>query len=71
MTTTRSLYQIVNQQFDKAADLINLDPDIRGILSRPTNEIVVHIIAPWALSKEVYAIIRPLTGTRSGLWLPG
>jgi glutamate dehydrogenase (NAD(P)+) len=42
MTTTRSLYQIVNQQFDKAADLMNLDPDIRGILSRPTNEIVVH-----------------------------
>ncbi len=28
--------------FDRAADLIDLDPDIRKILTRPFNEIVVH-----------------------------
>jgi glutamate dehydrogenase (NAD(P)+) len=37
-----SLYQTVQRQFDKAADLINLDQEVRAILSKPTNEIVVN-----------------------------
>jgi len=37
-----SLYENVNKQVAKAADLMELDADIREILSRPTNEIVVH-----------------------------
>lgn len=42
MSEERSLYQNVNQQVDKAADLMGLDPAIRSILSKPTNEIVVN-----------------------------
>jgi glutamate dehydrogenase (NAD(P)+) len=38
----RSLYENVTRQFDKAADAIDLDPDIRKILGRTTNEIVVN-----------------------------
>jgi len=37
----RSLYDNVVRQFSKAADLMHLDPDIRKILGRTTNEIVV------------------------------
>ena len=37
-----SLYAGVQKQFNKAADLMNLDPDIRKILERTNNEIVVH-----------------------------
>ncbi len=37
-----SLYQNVIAQFDKAADLMGLDPNIRKILARTTNEITVH-----------------------------
>jgi glutamate dehydrogenase (NAD(P)+) len=59
MTTTRSLYQIVNQQFDKAATLMDLDADIRGILSLPTNEIVVHFPVKLASGK-----IEMFTGYR-------
>ncbi len=40
--TNRSVYATVRQQFDKAADLMNLDPPIRKILSKTTNEIVVN-----------------------------
>ncbi len=42
MTTKTSLYANLTHQFNKAADLINLDPDIREILSKPANEIVVN-----------------------------
>lgn len=42
MAEKRSLYENVNMQVDKAANLMGLDNDIRKILSRPTNEIVVH-----------------------------
>jgi glutamate dehydrogenase (NAD(P)+) len=42
MAEKRTLYENVNMQVDKAADLMGLDPDIRKILSWPTNEIVVH-----------------------------
>jgi glutamate dehydrogenase (NAD(P)+) len=38
----RTLYENVNQQFDKAADLMGLDADIRRILSKTTNEVVVN-----------------------------
>ena len=37
-----TLYENVTQQFDKAADLMGLDTDIRKILSRTINEIVVN-----------------------------
>ena len=37
-----SVFETVLVQFDKAADLMKLDPEIRKILSRPTNEIVVN-----------------------------
>lgn len=38
----RSLYQDVVLQFDKAADLMGLDPSVRRILAKPENEIVVN-----------------------------
>ncbi|NLI98822.1 Glu/Leu/Phe/Val dehydrogenase [bacterium] len=38
----RSVYDNVTRQFDKAADLMGLDPKIRSILARTTNEIIVH-----------------------------
>ena len=37
-----NLYQNVQWQFDKAAEMMNLDPDIRKILATTNNEIVVH-----------------------------
>jgi glutamate dehydrogenase/leucine dehydrogenase len=37
-----SLYQNVIQQFDKAADQMGLDEDIRKILSNTVNEITVN-----------------------------
>jgi glutamate dehydrogenase (NAD(P)+) len=36
-----SLYENVTQQFDRAADLMSLDPDVRKILARPNNEVTV------------------------------
>ena len=40
--TVPSAYENVQNQFKKAADLINLDPDVREILSKPANEIVTN-----------------------------
>ena len=37
-----TVYDTVIHQFNKAADMINLEPNIRKILARTTNEIVVH-----------------------------
>lgn len=37
-----SMYDSVRQQFDRAADKMGLNPDIRKILSATNNEIVVH-----------------------------
>lgn len=37
-----TLYDNVTQQFNQAADLMELDPDIRRILAKTANEIVVH-----------------------------
>lgn len=42
MAEKQSLYKNVTNQVDKAADLMGLNADIRKILSKPTNEIVVH-----------------------------
>jgi glutamate dehydrogenase (NAD(P)+) len=42
MTTRASVYDNVTRQFSKAADLMGLDPEIRKILSRTTNEIIVN-----------------------------
>jgi glutamate dehydrogenase (NAD(P)+) len=39
---TPSLYDNVKRQFNKAADLMQLDPNIRKILGVTTNEILVH-----------------------------
>ncbi|MFH0803022.1 MAG: Glu/Leu/Phe/Val dehydrogenase [bacterium] len=41
-TKKMSLYESVTQQFNKAADLMNLDSEIRKILAKTTNEIVVN-----------------------------
>ena len=41
-TRRNSVYKDVQRQFDKAADVIGLDPDVRKILATTTNEIVVH-----------------------------
>lgn len=38
----RSMYENVMEQFNKTADTINLNPDIRKILSITNNEIIVH-----------------------------
>jgi glutamate dehydrogenase (NAD(P)+) len=37
-----SVFENVTRQFEKAADLMGLDPDVRRILSKTTNEIVVN-----------------------------
>ena len=41
-TRKRGLYENVTRQFDKAADVMGLDRDIRQILSRTMNEVVVN-----------------------------
>jgi glutamate dehydrogenase (NAD(P)+) len=38
----RSVYEDVRKQFDRAADVMGLDPDVRKILATTTNEIVVN-----------------------------
>lgn len=42
MAKKSSVYDNVTRQFNKAADLMKLDPDIRCILAKTTNEIVVN-----------------------------
>jgi glutamate dehydrogenase (NAD(P)+) len=37
-----SVYDNVTKQFNKAADLMNLDPSVRKILAKTTNEIIVN-----------------------------
>ncbi len=39
---TRNVYENVNIQFNKAADIMGIDPGIRKILSKTTNEITVN-----------------------------
>jgi glutamate dehydrogenase (NAD(P)+) len=42
MLEKASVYENVTRQFDKAADLMGLDPEVRKILSKTTNEVVVN-----------------------------
>ena len=42
MTIKASVYDNVTHQFNKAADLMGLDPEIRKILGKTTNEIIVN-----------------------------
>jgi glutamate dehydrogenase (NAD(P)+) len=42
MAEKKSLYQTVIRQFNKAADLVGCDSDIRQILSKSTSEIIVN-----------------------------
>jgi glutamate dehydrogenase (NAD(P)+) len=37
-----SVYDNVTRQFDKAADLMKLDPEIRKILAKTTNEVIIN-----------------------------
>ena len=37
MTNGSKIYENVGRQFNKAADLMNLDPDVRKILEKPMN----------------------------------
>ncbi len=45
MTNGSRIYENVGRQFNKAADLMNLDPDVSKILESPMNEIVVNFPA--------------------------
>jgi len=40
--STVNIYQTVLKQFDHAADKMGLNPDVRKILARPMNEVIVH-----------------------------
>lgn len=42
MSENPSLFENVNKQVEKAARLMGLDANIRQILTKPTNEVVVH-----------------------------
>jgi glutamate dehydrogenase (NAD(P)+) len=42
MTNGSTIYENVGRQFNKAADLMNLDPNVRKILEKPMNEVVVN-----------------------------
>lgn len=42
VTKRTSVYDNVRYQFNKAADLMELDPAVRKILAQTTNEIIVH-----------------------------
>jgi hypothetical protein len=76
----RSAYASVKHQFDKAADRIQLDSDIRKILATTTNEIVVHFPVKMddgrvemfsGPSRAESASTRQSTSTRCGRWRPG
>ena len=66
MAEKPSLYKNVTEQVDKAADLMGLNPDIRKILSKPTNEIVVNF--PVNGSINAASPKCPSAGTRD-LWI--
>ena len=42
VTVSDSLHEAANRQFQRAADLIDLNPDYRKILSEPENEVVIN-----------------------------
>ena len=41
-TKTKNFYETVTEQFNKAANLMNLDTGVRKILSFPQNEIIIN-----------------------------
>src|SRR5512136_2322410 len=45
MSDKPSLYQNVLDQFNRAADVMNLDGEVRSILARPMNEVTVNFPA--------------------------
>jgi len=45
VSTKVSTYENVTRQYNKAADLMSLDPDVRTILSKPASEIIVNFPA--------------------------
>jgi glutamate dehydrogenase (NAD(P)+) len=45
MSKGTQVYENVSRQFNRAAELMNLDPDVRRILSEPMNEITVNFPA--------------------------
>jgi glutamate dehydrogenase (NAD(P)+) len=45
MSKGTQVYENVTRQFNRAAELMNLDPDVRRILSKPMNEITVNFPA--------------------------
>jgi glutamate dehydrogenase (NAD(P)+) len=42
MSSKMSVYENVTEQFNRAADLMQLDPDVRKILQKPVNEVTVN-----------------------------
>ncbi len=42
MAEEKNLYEKATKQFEKAADVMRLNPEIRKILSKTTNEVIVH-----------------------------
>ena len=42
MSSKMSVYENVTEQFHRAADLMQLDPDVRKILEKPVNEVTVN-----------------------------
>jgi glutamate dehydrogenase (NAD(P)+) len=42
MSSKMSVYENVTEQFSRAADLMQLDPDVRKILEKPVNEVTVN-----------------------------
>jgi glutamate dehydrogenase (NAD(P)+) len=42
MSSKMSVYENVTEQFNRAADLMQLDPDVRKILEKPVNEVTVN-----------------------------
>jgi len=76
-----SLFANVEAQFVQAADVMKLDPDIRRILSKTTNEIEVHFPVKMDDGRvEVFTGYRvqhnnamglPCASTKCALWRPG
>ena len=51
-----NLFDIASQQFNKAADAVGLDPDVRAILEQPKNELIINF--PVRLDDGRYKIFK-------------
>jgi glutamate dehydrogenase (NAD(P)+) len=51
-----NLFDVATQQFEKAADAINLDEDVRAILAQPKNELIINF--PVRLNDGKYHIFK-------------